>query len=89
MPRDCIALARSLTVVPNIKMQLSGFKSKILKDISVNLCDLTGIADLINSAITETPPAQMKDGGYIKDGFNEQLDEFRLMRKNGGNLIIA
>ena len=88
MPRDCIALARSLTVVPNIKMQLSGFKSKILNDISVNLCDLTGIAELINSAITETPPAQMKDGGYIKDGFNEQLDEFRLMRKNGGNLII-
>lgn len=88
MPRDCIALARSLTVVPNIKMQLSGFKSEILKDISANLCDLTSIADLINSAITEMPPAQMKDGGYIKDGFNEQLDELRLMRKNGGNLIL-
>lgn len=88
MPRDCIALANSLMTVPNIKIQLSGFKSEILKNISDNLCDLTDIAVLINNAITETPPAQLKDGGYIKDGFNAQLDELRLMRKNGGNLII-
>lgn len=88
MPKDCIALSRSLTAVPNIKIQLSGFKSGILTDILKNLYDLTEIARLIANAITETPPPQMKDGGYIKEGFNSQLDELREIRKNGGRLIL-
>ena len=88
MPKDCLALAQSISAVPNIKFQLSGFTSKIISDISSNLHDLSSVAELINNAISENPPAQMKDGGYIKDGYSSRLDELRNVGKNGNKLIL-
>lgn len=88
LPRDCLALAASLNVLPNIKMQLSGFRSEILKKISADLRDLSPICDLIFSAIAPEQPAQLKDGGYIKKGYNAKLDELREVGTNGSKLIL-
>ena len=88
LPKDCLALAQSISVVPNIKFQLSGFNSEIISEVSENLYDLSEVAELINNAIAEEPPAQMKDGGYIKDGYSSQLDELRCVGKSGNKLII-
>lgn len=88
MPKDCIALADSVSVIPNIKFQLSGFKSKILCDISENLLDMSEVAELIGNAINPDPPLQMKEGGYIKEGYNAQLDELRAIKKNGSKMIL-
>ncbi len=88
MPRDCLALSRSLSVIPNIKFQLSGFSSRILKDISAGLIDLSAVADLIDRAIEdEKTPVNLKDGGYIKAGYNSQLDEFRNIKSHGSSLV--
>lgn len=88
-PVDCLALAQSLLVVPSIKFRLSGFNSRVLRDISEGLVDLTGIANLINDTIeSENMPKSLKDGGYIKKGFNAQLDELRDMRDNAAKYII-
>ena len=87
-PKDCLVLAQSLSAVPNIKFQLSGFLSSVIKDISDNLYDLSEMAELIDSAIEPKPPAQMKDGGYIREGYSSQLDELRRIKKTGGNLIV-
>ena len=88
MPRDCIALSQSIATVPNIKFQLSGFKSKILRDISENLLDLSPVAELIDKAIKPDAPTQLKDGGYIKEGFNEKLDELRTIKANVNKLLF-
>ena len=89
MPRDCLALASSLAVVPNIKFQLSGFMSKAVRDISDGLIDLSAVAELIGSAITdEDTPVNLKDGGYIKKGFNAKLDELRDIKDHGKDIII-
>lgn len=88
MPRDCIALSQSLATVPNIKFQLSGFKSRALCDISDNLFELSSVCDLIDRAINPEAPTQLKDGGYIKEGFNEKLDELRIVRKNVNKLLF-
>lgn len=88
MPKDCIALAASLSVVPNIKFQLTGFTSKIIGDISADLLDLSDLADLIKRAINEKAPAQMKDGGYINVGYNSKLDELRNVKENGSRMIL-
>lgn len=61
-PRDCVALAASLNAIPSVKFQLTGFSSKILTDIDGNLLDMKILADLLTSAITDNPPALMKDG---------------------------
>lgn len=87
-PRDCVALAASLNAIPSVKFQLTGFSSKILTDINGNLLDMKILADLLTSAITDNPPALMKDGGYIREGFNKELDELRMIGSNGKELIL-
>nr|MDE7380320.1 DNA mismatch repair protein MutS [Clostridia bacterium] len=87
-PVDCLALARSLLIVPNLKFRLSGFNSKILNDIADGLSDLTDVANYINSAIVEKDtPVTTKDGGYIKTGFNAQLDELRQIKKSASKVM--
>lgn len=87
MPKDCIALRDSLEVLPNITFQLSGLNSKFVNDITSSLCDFTKTVTLLKNAIDDNPPATMKDGGYIKEGFNEQLDELRKIGKNSKSTI--
>ncbi|MDE6504551.1 MAG: DNA mismatch repair protein MutS [Clostridia bacterium] len=87
-PRDCLNLAHSLSVVPNIKFTLSGFKSDILKKISEELCDLTEVSGFLENAISPEAQPNMKDGGYINSGFNAQLDELRETLNNGAQLIL-
>lgn len=88
MPKDCLALARSLNVVPNIKFQLSGFRSRILADISEKLYDCSDMADLLERAIeSENTPPTLNNGGYIKAGFDPQLDELRTIKKNSSAVL--
>ena len=89
MPKDCNSLAASLSVIPNVKFQLSGFSSKILRDISEQLFDMSPLAILLSNAIASEPPANMKDGGYINKGFNAQLDELRSMKQNATEMVNA
>ena len=88
MPRDCLALSQSLATIPNIKFQLTGFKSKVLRDISENLLDLSEVSKLIDDAINPDAPTQLKDGGYIKEGFNEKLDELRSIKKDVSKILF-
>jgi DNA mismatch repair protein MutS len=88
MPRDCLALAQSILVIPNIRFQLSGFTSQIIKDIDENLFDLTDLANLINNAIeSDSTPATLKDGGFIKQGFNAKLDELRQIKSKSTKIL--
>ena len=87
MPKDCLALASSLSVVPNIKFSLTGFNSEIIKNISDGLIDLSAVANLLDSAIDDTPPTNSKEYKYIKKGYNARLDELRNIVENGSGLI--
>ena len=86
MPKDCVALASSLTLLPSIKFQLTGLSSKAVLDIVNGLPDVKELADLLTATIAPTPPAVMKDGGYIREGFHPELDELRLLKKHGVDL---
>ena len=76
-PKHCLELASSLSALPSLKYQLSGFSCGILQQINEGLVDVSNITELLFSAIEEDPPALLKDGGYIKAGFNSELDELR------------
>ena len=89
LPKDCLSLSVSLAVIPNIKFQLSGFGSEILHKISEELLDMSPVVNLLDNAINPSSPANMKDGGYIKDGFNDHLDELRNIKKNGKDILVA
>ncbi len=83
MPKDCVALGKSLSALPSVRFQLTGFNSSIIQDILDGLPEMKDLAALLSAAIVEAPPALMKDGGYIRDGFNAELDELRAIGKNG------
>lgn len=87
-PKDCLALASSLDCLPSLKFQLTGFTSRILSDVSAKLLDMSDIASLLNNAIDPEAPAMLKDGGYIKKGYNADLDTLRDLRA-GGKSVIA
>ena len=74
-PKDTIALKNSLSVLPEIKEKLSGFKSTILKNIAKDIYDYSSIYSMLDSAIVENPPYVLKDGGFIKKGYSKELDD--------------
>ncbi len=89
MPHDCLALARSLLVVPNIKFRLTGFTSKVIRGIENGLADLSDIANKIINAITEKDtPTTLKEGGYIKPGYNAELDKLRNMKNTSTEYLM-
>lgn len=83
LPKDMLALKQSLEQIPNIKNLLSNCKTEKLVKARENLFDYKEIVSLLDRAIVENPPALLKDGGYIKDGFNEELDSLRDARNLG------
>lgn len=86
-PRDCLALSASLSVVPSIKFQLSGFTSPLMKEIAENLIDTKEICALLDSAI-DPEATTLKEGDYIRVGYNAQLDELRGV-KDGGKTLLS
>lgn len=87
-PKDCLNLSASLSVVPNLKFTLTGFKSKAIKEVCAELSDFSEITSLIDSAISPKAQPNMKDGNYINAGFNARLDELRGMVENGAKIIL-
>ena len=86
-PRDCEALGKSLALIPNLKFQLSGFCSREVSAISDALGDFSILTDLLQRAFIDNPPVNVKEGGYIRKGYSEELDEFRDIRDNGARMI--
>ncbi len=87
LPKDCVALAKSLSALPSIRFQLTGFTSAILKDVDGGLLDMKELVDLLTAAIEEVPPSNMKDGGYIRKGFHPELDELREIGLHGQEIL--
>lgn len=81
--RDLKWIAASLKVIPELKHQLLSLDNQYTYSLAEQLLDLTHITDLIDQAIVDNPPLTIKEGGLIKDGYNEELDELRYIRENG------
>lgn len=89
--RDLVSLKKSLESVPLLLDSLQGCRDiKLLESTSSKLssfAELDELAKLIDSAIVEEPPLSVRDGGMIKPGYNEQLDELFDLSKNGKQWI--
>lgn len=81
--RDLIQLKTSLEQVPKIKYILEQIADKSFDEMLKNLVPLDDIVEEIDSAIVEEPPIFVTDGGVIKDGYNQQLDQYRDATNNG------
>ncbi|MBR1555168.1 MAG: DNA mismatch repair protein MutS, partial [Oscillospiraceae bacterium] len=87
-PRDLRALCATAQELPELKYILSQFDdSTLLSKLEKSISDLQKIADLIDRAIVPDPPVLLKDGGVIREGFDQSLDELRDIMANGSSLI--
>ncbi len=87
MPRDCLALKESIKQISPIKKLLFNSKSKYLTNIYQKLEPLDNLYAKIEAAIVEGAPHTLKDGGYIKRGYNSDLDSLRSLQSSGRRLL--
>lgn len=81
--RDFIALRNSIAMLPEIKSDLGAMQSAALQKLNAAIDCLTAVYDVIDRAICEEPPFSVKEGGLIKAGFSEELDQLNFSIKDG------
>ena len=82
-PRDLIAFRNSLEMLPHIKLVLQNFEREELTGIQEEIDGLEDIYQLILQSIDEEPPITIREGGLIKDGFDETIDMLRSAKRDG------
>ena len=82
-PRDLIAFRNSLGMLPAIRTLLEEFDCELLNELKSETDTLEDLHALIDSSIVEEPPLSVRDGGLIKDGYNEEADQYRHAKAEG------
>lgn len=86
-PRDLVAFRNSLEMLPHIKAVLRDLDSVLLKNIDKDIDGLEDICLLIENSIMDEPPIAIKEGGIIKEGFDETIDNLRHAKTEGKNWL--
>ncbi|MCI8483558.1 MAG: DNA mismatch repair protein MutS [Lachnospiraceae bacterium] len=87
-PRDLTAFKSSLKMLPHIRTLLEEFDTFLLKEIYAEMDDLQDIYRLIESSIVEEPPISIRDGGMIKEGYDEEIDKLRHAKTEGKTWLM-
>jgi DNA mismatch repair protein MutS len=82
-PRDLIAFKSSLELLPSIKALLKDFDKGMLAEIYEELDPLEDLYELLEASIVEDPPIQIKEGGIIKNGYLEEIDQLKMAKTEG------
>ncbi len=82
-PRDFIAFRNSLEMLPAIKKVLKAFEKEEMTGVEKDIDGLEDIYQLIRESIEEEPPITIREGGMIKDGFDETIDMLRSAKRDG------
>lgn len=85
--RDMNAIKSSLRVLPTIKTELFNTTATLLTNIHNKIETFDELVQLIDSAIVDDPSFSIREGGFIKDGYNQELDEYRNIAKNSKRLL--
>ena len=85
--RELNSLKQSLSNLPDLKAELSGLSSEMFAGIYSKFDELKDIFKVIDEAIVEEPPVSIKEGGIIKTGYNDELDELKEITLKGKDWI--
>ncbi len=87
--KELRSLLSAIKLLPAIKSRIEGCKSALLTELYNNIDLLEDVEQLIDTAIDEDPPFTVREGGMIRDGFNDELDSLRDIVTNGKGYIAA
>ena len=85
--RDMRQLQLSLAQIPRLRMVINELEEPMLVSIRDRLKSLAEVQDRIGRAIVDDPPAGLRDGGFIRDEYSQELDELRDVARNGKKYI--
>jgi DNA mismatch repair protein MutS len=86
-PRDLVGLKQSIATVPRIRLVLEACEAPLARALVAALDDVADVRDAIDSHIIDEPGALARDGGYIRDGVDKELDELRRISRSGKQVI--
>lgn len=87
--RDLRSLSEAAKHLPKIRGLLSGARSGLLNETRAQLDELTDIVGLIDRAIVDDPPFSIREGGFIRDGYSEEVDRLREIVSGGRGSVAS
>ena len=88
-PRDLVALAQSLTLLPRLRTILNDLQAPLVRSLLAEVDDLTDVRNTIDNTLVSEPPAVARGGGLIRDGVDTEIDELRGISRGGKTAIAA
>ena len=88
-PRDLVALGRSVGVVPDVRAHAAALRAPLIGTLLGGFDELRDVHDRITATLVEDPPALARDGGAIRDGVDDTLDELRTVSRGARHAIAA
>lgn len=86
-PRDIYSLGQTCARLPGLKRCIAAVRSPLLDKLNSEIDELNDISSLVENSIVDDPPLTLKDGGVIKDGFNEEIDRLRKITGGGKDIL--
>lgn len=86
--RDLFQLKRSLEKIPSIKDIVANLPCDYAKEISLEINPLNELYEVLDNSIREDCPLTIKEGGIIKEGFNELLDKYHNVNQDGKKWLL-
>ncbi len=86
-PRDLTSLSQSLENLPKIQLLLSSFQADFMMTMNTNWDSLQDVSSWISDALMENLPLSAKEGGIFREGVHRELDELRILSKEGTRLL--
>lgn len=86
-PRDLVAIKLTLRQIPAIKRLLADETCETLRRLGESLTLCTVLVERIEHALVDDPPANISDGGLLRDGYNAELDELRTLARSGKDWV--
>jgi DNA mismatch repair protein MutS len=82
-PRDLVAVAKSLRLLPKIKAKVTGRQTKLLNELEGRLELCPDLRELLDGGLADEPPTNTSEGGMIREGYSGELDELRRLSREG------
>lgn len=87
-PRDLVQLKNSLMVLPELSKEIKLVNSQLFNKLDKSFINYSAIINLINKSIIDNPPVNIKEGGFILENYDKNLDEYRNIVLHSSKLLL-
>ncbi len=86
-PRDLVGLRQSISLIPRLRTLLTDLQAPLVRSLGSQLDDLADVRDRIETALVDDPPVLAREGGFVRDGFDPEVDDLRSISRSGKQYI--